>query len=142
MRAVVVFEVEKVMKFFWSVGGGVQKSSENRKTSCYAALHHGFELSSPNGVDLTSRKVGATRGGMPFCINVLRVHTGEMPSSVLFSLLFCTPPPTDQKSFITLSTPNTTTAHTQMDLPFVGVQGHQKSLENSKTVMKIDVFCV
>ena len=38
------------------------------------------------------------------------------------------------------STSNTTTAHTQMDLPFVGVQGHQKTLENPKTLMKIDVF--
>ena len=27
-----------------------------------------------------------------------------------------------------------------MDLPFVGVQGHQKSLENTETLMKIDVF--
>ena len=27
-----------------------------------------------------------------------------------------------------------------MDLPFVGVQGHQKPLENPKTLMKIDVF--
>ena len=27
-----------------------------------------------------------------------------------------------------------------MDLPFVGVQGHQKPLENTKTLMKIDVF--
>ena len=60
----------------------------------------------------------------------------------LFLLLFCTPPPTDQKSSITLSTSNTTTAHTQMDLPFVGVQGqgHQKPLENTKTLIKIDVF--
>ena len=53
---------------------------------------------------------------------------------------FRTPPPTDQKSSITFSTSNTTTAHTQMDLPFVGVQGHQKPLENTKTLMKIDVF--
>ena len=27
-----------------------------------------------------------------------------------------------------------------MDLPFVGVQGHQKALENTETLMKIDVF--
>ena len=27
-----------------------------------------------------------------------------------------------------------------MDLPFVGVQGHQKPLENTKTLKKIDVF--
>ena len=27
-----------------------------------------------------------------------------------------------------------------MDLPFVGVQGHQKPLENTETLMKIDVF--
>ena len=27
-----------------------------------------------------------------------------------------------------------------MDLPFVGVQGHPKSLENTETLMKIDVF--
>ena len=27
-----------------------------------------------------------------------------------------------------------------MDLSFVGVQGHQKTLENTKTLMKIDVF--
>ena len=47
---------------------------------------------------------------------------------------------TDQKSSIAFSTSNTTTAHTQMDLPFVGVQGHQKSLENTETLMKIDVF--
>ena len=47
---------------------------------------------------------------------------------------------TDQKSSITFSTSNTTIAHTQMDLPFVGVQGHQKPLENTKTLMKIDVF--
>ena len=53
---------------------------------------------------------------------------------------FGTPPPTDQNIFITFSTSNTTTAHTQMDLPFVGVQGHQKPLENTKTLMKIDVF--
>ena len=49
MCAVVVFEVEKVMKLFWSVGGEVQKSSENEKSRCYAALHSGFELSSLNG---------------------------------------------------------------------------------------------
>ena len=47
---------------------------------------------------------------------------------------------TDQKSSIAFSTSNTTTAHTQMDLPFVGVQGHQKSLENTESLMKIDVF--
>ena len=27
-----------------------------------------------------------------------------------------------------------------MDLSFVGVQGHQKPLENTKTLMKIDVL--
>ena len=27
-----------------------------------------------------------------------------------------------------------------MDLPFVGVQGHQKALENTKALKKIDVF--
>ena len=53
---------------------------------------------------------------------------------------FRTPPPTDQKSLITLSTSNTTTAHTQMDLSFVGVQGHQKAWEKTETLMKIDVL--
>ena len=43
---------------------------------------------------------------------------------------FHTPPPTDQKSSITISTSNTTTAHTQMDLSFVGVQGHQQPRKN------------
>ena len=38
------------------------------------------------------------------------------------------------------STSNTTTAHTQMGLSFVSVQGHQKPLENTKTLMKIDVL--
>ena len=47
---------------------------------------------------------------------------------------------TDQNIFITFSTSNTTTAHTQMDLPFVGVQGHQKPLENTGDLMKIDVL--
>ena len=84
---------------------------------------------------------------LPTC---LRAALGELSSNLLcavacqpislFSLLFCTPPPTYQKSFITFSTSNTTTACTQMDLPFVGVQGHQKPLENTKTLMKIDVF--
>ena len=46
----------------------------------------------------------------------------------------------DQKSSITFSTSNTTIAHTQMDLPFVGVQGLQKPLKNTETLMKIDVF--
>ena len=59
-------------------------------------------------------------------------------SSVLVA--FRTPPPTDQNSLITLSTSNTTTAHTQMDLSFVGVQGHQKAWEKTETLMKIDVF--
>ena len=57
-----------------------------------------------------------------------------------FLMVFGTPPPTDQNIFITFSTSNTTTAHTQMGLLVVGVQGHQKTLENSKTLKKIDVF--
>ena len=64
----------------------------------------------------------------------------RLPDESYVFVAFRTPPPTDQKSSITISTSNTTTAHTQMDLPFVGVQGHQKPLENTKTLMKIDVF--
>ena len=64
----------------------------------------------------------------------------RLPDENSAFVAFRTPPPTDQKSLITLSTSNTTTAHTQMDLSFVGVQGHQKPLENTKTLMKIDVF--
>ena len=64
----------------------------------------------------------------------------RLPDERSVFVAFRTPPPTDQKSSITISTSNTTTAHTQMDLPFVGVQGHQKPLENTKTLMKIDVF--
>ena len=73
MCAVVVFEVEKVMKIFWSVGGGVQKSSENRKIGWDATGRSRFELSSSNGVDLTSRKVGLRIGGVPF------YQTGQEP---------------------------------------------------------------
>ena len=36
--------------------------------------------------------------------------------------------------------PNTTKAQTQMEAPLVGVQGHQKQLENTKVLMEIDVF--
>ena len=66
----------------------------------------------------------------------------RLPDESSAFVAFRTPPPTDQKSLITLSTSNTTTAHTQMDLPFVGVQGHQKPLENTKTLMKIGRFPV
>ena len=100
MCAVVVFEVEKVIELFWSVGGGVQKSSENEKSRCYAALHHGFELSSRNGAHLTSRKVGLRIGGTPFYIIVQYVRPGDMPDSVslLRFRVFCaTQPPTDEK---------------------------------------------
>ena len=64
----------------------------------------------------------------------------RLPRDFSVFVALCTPPPTDQKSFITFSTSNTTTAHTQMDLRFVAVQGHQKALENTETLMKIDVF--
>ena len=55
-------------------------------------------------------------------------------------MVFGTPPLTDQNISITFSSSNVTTAHTQMGLLVVGVQGHQKTLENSKTLKKIDVF--
>ena len=64
----------------------------------------------------------------------------RLPDESSAFVAFRTPPPTDQKSLITLSTSNTTTAHTQMDLPFVGVQGHQKPLAYTKTLMKFDGF--
>ena len=62
------------------------------------------------------------------------------PRRFAIFVAFAHPPPTDQNIFIIFSTSNTTTAHTQMGLLVVGVQGHQKTLENSKTLMKIDVF--
>ena len=49
---------------------------------------------------------------------------------------FGTPPPTDQNISITFST----TAHAQMGVLVVGVQGHEETLENSNTLKKIDVF--
>ena len=64
----------------------------------------------------------------------------RLPDESYVFVAFRTPPPTDQKSSVTISTSNTTTAHTQMDLPFVGVQGHQKAWEKTETLMKIDVF--
>ena len=64
----------------------------------------------------------------------------RLPDENSAFVAFRTPPPTDRKGVITLSTSNTTTAHTQMGLSFVGVQGHHKPLENTRTLMKIDVF--
>ena len=64
----------------------------------------------------------------------------RLPDESSAFVAFRTPPPTDQTFLITLPTSNTTTAHTQMNLSFVGVQGHQKALEKTETLMKIDVF--
>ena len=44
------------------------------------------------------------------------------------------------KKFSGFPFPNTTKAQTQMEAPLVGVQGHQKQLENTKVLMEIDVF--
>ena len=44
------------------------------------------------------------------------------------------------KKFLDCPFPNTTKAQTQMEAPLVGVQGHQKQLENTKPLMEIDVF--
>ena len=58
----------------------------------------------------------------------------RLPDESSVFVAFRTPPPTDQKSSITISTSNTTTAHTQMDLPFVGVRDIKKHWKTPKAL--------
>ena len=71
-----------MMQCFWLVSGGVQKSSEKRKLAVLRGVTQQIRTQLTKWRILTSRKVGVTRGGVPFYINVLRVPPADMPDSV------------------------------------------------------------
>ena len=72
---------QKPLQLFGRSVAEWHKTHETKKNSNYVKLHSRLEPSSPNGVDLTSRKVGLQIRGAPFYLNRTTLHGGDTPHS-------------------------------------------------------------